>query len=204
METNIYLIRHGETEWNQQKRYQGTKDSPLTKKGREQALEAGKSLAKLDFNKAYVSPLKRAQDTIQVILQNRDVELNILDGLREINLGPWEGLTYKEVRETYPETHHYFKTNPVQFQLNGAETLEELQKRVVLELDSIFAREKNKNILVVSHGLSIKAAVAHYSNIPLTEWSNFLHPENGSYFCLSKKDHQISVTPQLVPNNKSL
>ena len=68
LETNIFLVRHGETEWNKLNRLQGNQDSPLTKNGIKQAHEVKKSLEQYVIDKAYVSPLKRARDTIDIIL----------------------------------------------------------------------------------------------------------------------------------------
>ena len=70
-ETNIYLVRHGETEWNQQERLQGNQNSPLTIIGKQQAYDVKKSLDQYEIHQAYVSPLKRARDTLDIILKDR-------------------------------------------------------------------------------------------------------------------------------------
>ena len=88
-QTRIILARHGETLWNRQQRLQGQKDSPLTSVGREQARNIREKLESIEINAAYVSSLKRAVDTIQIILEDREVEPILVDGLMEISLGPW-------------------------------------------------------------------------------------------------------------------
>lgn len=193
LETNIFLVRHGETEWNKQNRLQGNQDSPLTASGKKQAIEVKKSLGQYVIDRAYASPLKRARDTIEIILEDRELEVVILDNLREINLGPWEGKTREETALSHPDQHLAFWENPDSFSLQGAETYRELQQRVVKELESIFIEEKNKNILVVSHWIAIKVALAHYSSISLSQLSDIADPVNGGFMRLSRRSADVLI-----------
>ena len=193
LETNIFLIRHGETEWNKQNRLQGNKDSPLTPCGMKQAREVKKSLEQISINHAYVSPLKRARDTLKIILEDRELEATIKDNLREISLGPWEGKTRQETALSHPNEYAVFWERPDLFDLPGADTFQELQNRMVDELESIFANNKNKNILVVSHWVAIKVALAHYSSTPISHLSRITDPVNGGFLCLTKRDENVSI-----------
>ena len=193
LETNIFLVRHGETEWNKKNRLQGNQDSPLTLMGVKQAREVKKSLEQYKIDKAYVSPLKRARDTMEIILKDRELEAVITDNLREINLGPWEGKTRRETALSHPDEYMAFWKRPDSFNLPGAETFQELQQRVVEELGSIFLKEKNKNILVVSHWIAIKVALAHYSSIPISHLSGIADPVNGSFLLLSKRNNEVFI-----------
>ena len=92
-QTTIILVRHGETEWNLQNRLQGHKNSPLTLNGKKQALAVNKALSRFEINAAYTSPLKRAADTAEIILEGRNIQAIKLNNLKEIFLGPWEGKT---------------------------------------------------------------------------------------------------------------
>lgn len=183
--TNIFLVRHGQTQWNHEKRLQGHKNSPLTEAGRQQAIQARKSLQGCQIDKAYVSPLLRAQDTLQLILEERNIEIIISENLKEISLGPWEGKTKSETKLSHPEQYHHFWENQEQFNLSGAETYQQLQNRVVKEIETIFIKEKGKNIIVVSHWIAIKVALAHYKSIPLNSLSSLPNPKNGAFTILS-------------------
>jgi len=192
-ETNIFLVRHGETEWNKQNRLQGNLDSPLSRKGIRQAHEAKKSLERYVIDKAYVSPLKRARDTMEIILEDRELEAVTIDNLREINLGPWEGKTRAETMQSHPDEYLAFWENPDSFYLPGADTFHALQQRVVKALESIFLKEKNKNVIVVSHWIAIKVAITYYSSIPISNLSDIADPDNGSFLLLSRRDKEVFI-----------
>ncbi|MCK5219753.1 histidine phosphatase family protein, partial [bacterium] len=162
--TNIFLVRHGETQWNRQNRMQGNQNSLLTVLGKQQAYEVKKSLDQYKIHQAYVSPLKRARDTLDIILKDRKLKPIILNNLREINLGPWEGKTREETAKSHPDEYKMFWEKPDAFVLSGAETFRQLQIRMVEGLEHIFSKEKNNNTLVVSHWIAIKAALAHYTS----------------------------------------
>ena len=192
-ETRIFLVRHGETEWNLQNRLQGNKDSPLTPDGIQQALGVKKSLEQFTIDHAYVSPLKRARDTIEIILKDRKVAVAIKDNLREINLGPWEGKTRQETALSHPDEYLAFWKKPDLFHLLGADTFQELQYRIVEEFESIFANGKNTNNLVVSHWIAIKVALAHYSSTPLSHLPEISDPVNGGFICISKRADDVFI-----------
>lgn len=191
--TNIFLIRHGQTEWNQQNRLQGHKNSALTATGRHQALKVRQSLDAYEVNKAYVSPLQRAKDTLDIITNGKNIEIVISNNLKEINLGPWEGKTKNETKISHPTEYNLFWNHQNEFALKGAETYYELQKRVVETLGEIFINEKENNILVVSHWIAIKVAVAYYNSTPLSELSSMPDLENGKFLTLSCLHNNITV-----------
>jgi len=184
--TNIFLVRHGQTAWNSEGRLQGHKNSALTETGRDQAIRAKISLEQYDIHKAFVSPLQRARDTSKIILEDRDVDVVIVESLKEINLGPWEGKTKIEAQQSHPEQYKQYWTNPELFMLPGAESFEQLKSRVAAVLDDIFLKEKGKNILVVSHWMAIKTALAYYTATPLNDLTNIPDPKNGGYIVLEK------------------
>lgn len=193
LETRIFLVRHGETEWNTQNRLQGNKDSPLTLRGIRQAHQVKKSLERFSIDQAYVSPLKRARVTAEIILQDRKLEAAVKDQLREINLGPWEGKTRQETALSHPDAYKAFWERPDLFNLLGADTFPELQDRMVKELEQIFIHGNNKNILVVSHWIAIKVALAHYSSTPLSHLSRISDPLNGEFSSLCKQGEDVFI-----------
>lgn len=193
--TRVFLVRHGQTQWNLQSRLQGHKNSPLTEKGKEQALKIKSTLSSLEIKKAYVSPLQRAQDTLEIILEGRDTSIIKCNMLKEINLGPWEGKTKDETKETHPKQYENFWNKPHLFSLEGAETYEQLQKRVVDKIKVIFAEaEEDNTILIVTHWIAIKVAHAYFSSIPLHDLSTLPDIENGDFLALQNDRGTISLT----------
>src|SRR5262245_13189745 len=102
MRTSIWLVRHGQTELNKARRYQGATDSPLTPFGLAQAAALARRLRRIPFGVAIVSPALRAQVTAEAILANRDTPIAAEPRWREASHGRWEGLTYREVCERFP------------------------------------------------------------------------------------------------------
>ncbi len=152
-----------------------------------------KSLENCALDQAYVSPLGRALKTAAIILKDRELDAVFSDKLREINLGPWEGKTLEEAAFSHPDEYRAFREQPDRFSLPGAETFHELQHRVAEELDSIFAKGKGKNILVVSHWMAIKVALAHYSSTPLARLPCIADPVNGGFLRLSNRDDDVFI-----------
>lgn len=194
--TTLFIVRHGLTEWNVQHRLQGHKNSPLTSTGRRQALEVKQRLADLEIHKVYVSPLERALETMQLIIADRDVEIVKMTGLKEISLGPWEGKTKKETQQSHPLEYGQFWKKQNDFYLQGAETYQQLQERVVKTIQYIFSMEKNSNVLVVSHWIAIKVAIAYFTSTPLAQLSDIIDPGNGEVLTLSNEGNRVHVTGQ--------
>ena len=192
--TDIFLVRHGETEWNLEKRLQGNKDSPLTDKGIRQAKKAKKILENTKIDTAYSSPLKRAVNTAHIILDGKNIELKIRDGLKEICLGPWEGKTKKETEISHPEEYINFWYYPDRYHLKGGETYRDLQKRVVEEIQNIFDENRGKTILIVSHWIAIKTAIAFFLGKPLKKLNDTANLSNGSILQLSMIDGKVKVS----------
>lgn len=196
--TTLILVRHGETEWNSENRLQGHKDSPLTLNGKKQALRVKETLDSLDIHGAYVSPLKRAVDTAGIILSDRDLQAVEADNLKEIALGPWEGETKEETKRTHPGEYANFWNEPHRFSLRGAETLRQLQERLVSEIQNIFEANEGKCVLIVTHWIAIKTVVAHFSSVPISQLSTLPDLPNGEYVALVKEGENITVAEQAL------
>lgn len=117
----ILLVRHGESTFNVENRIQGRSDlSRLTPGGEAQAQRVAEVLAGIPLDYAYCSPLSRALDTARIILKERaGIPLFISEYLREIDLTAWEGLTFTEVKEKYPEDYHLWRHRPDELELEG-------------------------------------------------------------------------------------
>jgi len=191
--TKIYLVRHGETIWNTQKRWQGSKNSELTEVGKQQARKTGELLSNIALDVAYVSPLGRAVQTIDIILQNKAPEKQILPAVAEINMGNWEGRLQSEIAISEPLQAANFRQRPDLFAVQGAETFVQLQDRVVASLLEIFDRHRGRSILIVSHWVAIKVALAYFSNIKLENLSSLEDPKNAELICLSKEAGKVSI-----------
>ena len=162
----IHLIRHGETNWNRARRVQGQSESQLTDLGIQQARDLGQRIAHLEFDTIYCSSSQRTRQTAEHAFPASTVEINFLDELREIFLGPWEGQLYEELAVSDPESHRHFWEQPHLFQVNGAESFFELQQRAIDAVEGIKTTHQTKpmssrKVAIVSHGALIKSYLCH-------------------------------------------
>ncbi len=154
-ETTILLVRHGETDWNAERRVQGKTDRPLNDTGRAQARALADQLAAVPLAAVYSSDLSRALETARVVADARDLHVTPEPGLRERDFGTWEGLTDVEILERFPES----RTGP----WGDAETRDELELRVLAALRRISESHPGETVLVVTHGGPLRAMLAHVS-----------------------------------------
>ncbi|GJM11925.1 MAG: phosphatase [Pseudohongiella sp.] len=162
----IHLIRHGETDWNKERRVQGQSESQLTELGIQQAKELGQRIAHIDFDKIYCSSSLRTRQTAQHAFPAANVAIEYLDTLREIFLGPWEGHLYDDLAQSQPDSHLHFWEQPHLFQVEGAESFFELQQRAVDAVSKIESSHRanstvTRKVAVVSHGALIKSYLCH-------------------------------------------
>ncbi|HET9437226.1 MAG TPA: histidine phosphatase family protein [Gaiellaceae bacterium] len=151
MATTILLVRHGETDWNRERRVQGHTDTPLNATGREQAAALAAALAGEPVAAVYASDLARARDTAQAVAQERGLEVRIDPDLREKHFGTWEGLYDHEVLERFPEA----ATGP----WGDGETTEQMLERVLAALSEIASRHPGEQIVAVTHGGPLRAVL---------------------------------------------
>ena len=148
--TLIYLVRHGETDWNRQRRIQGSTDIPLNETGRSQAAATGQLLGRRDWDAIYASPLVRAFETAQIIARELELaEPTPLPLVMERQYGEAEGLDWEEVDARFPGDT----------EVPGRETREEVVARVVPAILETAAQHPGESILVVSHGGVIRAVL---------------------------------------------
>lgn len=130
-ETEIILIRHGETEWNAQQRMQGHSNSELSAVGREQIQALGRWMKNESFDHIYSSDSLRARQTAEAITQHSGHTLQIDQRLREKNLGVFEGLTSEEAKERFPEVYRLFKTAGANYVIDKGESTQQLLDRAL-------------------------------------------------------------------------
>ena len=153
--TTILLARHGESDWNVERRWQGHADRPLTELGRTQARELAQRLAHTDLDAIYSSDLRRAQETAEVVGRAQGLEVRTIPGLREVDVGSWSGLTRAEAEQRYPEAYRRWLVGEEGW--DDGETYEELSDRVLAAVWEITAAHPGERVLVVGHGGSIRA-----------------------------------------------
>jgi broad specificity phosphatase PhoE len=153
--TTIVLVRHGETDWNRERRFQGHADIPLNDAGRRQARELAELLRAEGLSAVYTSPLGRARETAEIVAERLELTPIELAALREIDVGDWQGLTVDEVRARYPEQASVAWRSGWP---NG-ETHEELSDRVVPALLDLARQREGERILGVTHAGPIRAAL---------------------------------------------
>jgi broad specificity phosphatase PhoE len=167
--TTLYLVRHGETVWNTEKRAQGWQDSPLTERGIEQARRLAERLRPVRLDAIYASPSGRTMHTAAILRGDRALVVTPCEELREIHMGDWEGRRIDEL-DGEAERLHNFWYAPHLFQPAGAgETFAQLQARVVAAVSRLVAESAGSAILLVSHGGALKALLAHYAGRPLAQ-----------------------------------
>jgi glucosyl-3-phosphoglycerate phosphatase len=156
MDIRIWLVRHGETEWNATKRAQGQADVPLNEAGRLQAQVAAAQLDGVNLAGVYSSDLSRAIDTAEPIARAHGLEVVTDQAFREIDQGEWEGLGLEEIRARWPDlwgpARHYV-------QRPGGESPEQVQKRALEGMARVVERHKG-TVAIVSHGGTIRWIVA--------------------------------------------
>ncbi len=176
--TTLHLVRHGQSLWNAEIRIQGTSDPALSELGIEQAKKVGETLPA--FDRVYSSDLLRTRQTTQYILGGDTDHVDFRPTLREIHLGPWEGMLLSDATEQYPVQTDQFRNTPALFTLEGAESFHELQARAHRAINEIVAECNGEDIdvLVVSHGAFLKSVLIDYDGRSLNDMWQHPHIDN--------------------------
>lgn len=153
--TRLILIRHGQTDYNSEKRYCGFSNPPLNEKGIEQVERLSFNLRKTKVDKVYSSDLQRAFQSAKLIF--RDLPVEQISDFREMNFGLFEGLGYEEIIKAHPRLYRDWLRYPNQIKIPDGEGLTELNKRVNSRLSSILSENEDKTIALVTHGGPIRA-----------------------------------------------
>jgi probable phosphoglycerate mutase len=161
----ILLVRHGETDWNLERRWQGHTDRPLNQTGRAQARELAKRLATEPPHAIYSSDLARARETAEIVAERLGLPVAVDPRLREVDVGEWSGLTMADVEERFPEALQRRLAGGTGWQ--DGETYEQMGERVLEALHDIAGRHEGR-VLVVTHGGSVRE-VLHAAGVPAEE-----------------------------------
>lgn len=172
--TRLLLVRHGETEWNRQKRHQGQKDIPLNEFGRQQVSALSRRLKTEPINALYTSDLCRAWETAKTISINFSKLVIVKDArLREMNFGEWEGLTWSEIREKDPSVVENWSNYLAEKGPPGGENLFRFSNRIRNFSDEIIKSHPNETILLVAHGGTMMVLICLLLGHPIERYWQF-------------------------------
>lgn len=172
MHTAIYLVRHGQTIANKQRRYQSYSDSLLTAYGVAQAQALALRLRRLPFDMALISPAGRCRSMADTLLEGRaDVARIEAPDWREVSHGRWEGLTYAEVIERFPDEARERWSQGEHGKAQGGESLSEAARRIAAAWQALLERHRGGRVLVVTHATPIQLVICHIFNLsPTAQW----------------------------------
>lgn len=157
----LIFVRHGQTDFNNESRYQGHTDAGLSELGRRQAAAVAERLKDEKITAVYSSNLSRASDTAEAIAAFHNLPIQTDDRLRECSFGDWEGLTVTEISETYTELYENYRRDSITHRAPNGERLEDLQKRVVAAVNDIVEKHPDDTIVIAVHGGPIRAFFCH-------------------------------------------
>jgi probable phosphoglycerate mutase len=158
--TRIFLVRHGATSRTAEDRFSGDIGVELSDEGRAQARALSERLGHCGIDAVYTSPLSRTRETAELIVHNRQLLLNLRDGLREIGHGHWEGLTRREVECQFPGEYGNWEEDPLTFAPEGGESGVSVLARALPVIREIVVRHPHQTVLVVSHKATIRLLLA--------------------------------------------
>ena len=181
MVTTLYLIRHGETEGGEIRRYKGTIDVPLSEKGVRQMEQVSRYIYQnavynqnsecrtrgTELSAVYCSDLSRAMRSAEIVAEPHSLKPIIVSSLRERNFGLWEGMSFDEIREKYPLEFDAWADNPLEFSPMEGESTLAMRDRVIQAMNEIKENHNKENIAIVAHGGVNRIILCHLLGIPL-------------------------------------
>lgn len=195
--TKVILVRHGQTLWNLELKYQGHCDIPLTDKGLHQAELAADRLKAEKVSAVYASDLDRAFKTAECIATKHNLSVTAIPELREINFGDWEGMTFAAI--TDPINSHWSAemskvfSHPGDAQIPGGENFVEVKERAMIALNKLVAAHPNQTIVIVSHGGTIRTLLCGILDIDLNNlWK--IKQDNTAINMLEYYDDKVFVS----------
>ncbi|NIX15823.1 MAG: histidine phosphatase family protein [Candidatus Dadabacteria bacterium] len=191
---NLILIRHGETEWNKQGLCQGKSDINLSEFGKVQATHLSQSLKDHQIDSIYSSNLKRAYETAELIAENHGVNVEVEDGLREMDQGDFEGKPFVKLRETHGEVLQSWRADPANFRIPNGETLQEVQDRAFNAINNISINNEGKTVLIVSHNFTIITLLCKFQGTSLDDFYKYKISETSKHIINFKDDRYTIET----------
>ena len=163
----IFLVRHGETDWNREGRIMGTLPVPLNERGDEQARGVAQALTRYPIAALFSSPVARAVQTADRVAERLGLPITEEAGLTELAMGGWEGRYWNELESDQSRRSLY--SHPLEARAPGGETLAEVQKRAVAAIENALAIQNHRPSVFVTHADVVRTVVAHYLNLRITD-----------------------------------
>jgi len=196
--TRLYVVRHGATQLSAEDRFAGSTDVELSDEGRAQAAALGRRLHDGRLDAVYASPMSRARETASLASAGSNLPVNVLDGLREIGHGHWEGLTRRDVEQRFPEEYANWEADPFTFAPEGGESGLSVMARALPVLRRIVVANTGKTVAVVSHKATIRLVLCSLLGIDARGYRDRL---DQSPACLNVLDFKDPVRARLVVYN---
>lgn len=197
----IYFVRHGETDWNKERKIQGQVDIPLNDFGIHLAEETAKGLKDVDFDVCFTSPLGRAKHTVQIILEGRNVSIIEDRRIEEMSFGEYEGKSCSKENWDVPDSFRKFFDDPEHFvPAKDGESFSDVKKRTGEFLDWLFAQEawKDSNILIATHGAALAGLLNNIKGEALSEyWGVGVHQN-----CAVTEVEVTNKVPKILSENQ--
>ena len=157
--TTIYLIRHGQTDWNKKKIFRGRADVPLNEYGRKEAEALSRHLENVRVDACYSSPLSRARETAEIVARPHSLDVMIDEGIIDVDYGEWQGISDKEVDKRFTEIYRRWVERPHHTKFPGGESLAMVKKRSLVSLERIRVGHPDGVVLVVAHRVVTKVVM---------------------------------------------
>ena len=168
MGLRLFVVRHAQTDWNRERRYQGWQDSPLSEVGRGQAAAVARALEGGKLDAVYSSPLRRAVTTAEAIAAPHGLPVRVEEAFREIGFGAWEGLTLEEAQQRYPDETRHWNERPHEALPPGGEALGDVRRRVLAGLETLRAEHDGGSICLVTHGVPARLLILEVLGLDLS------------------------------------
>jgi len=169
----LWIVRHGQTDWNAQKRYQGHSDIPLNEAGTKQAQQIAQRLASERLHAIISSDSQRTMQTAEAIAAHHNLAVQLEPRLRESNFGVFEGLRYKDVIDQHKAMAEAWFTDP-ENPPEGGEELSKVAARVSAAIDTLISQfASNKRLVLVGHDGSLRLLLCHLLEMPMTQYWRF-------------------------------
>ena len=191
--TKIYLIRHAEAEGNLYRRIQGHWDGSITPLGLQQIDALAQRFRREHIDALYCSDLSRARATAEAITRYHDIPAVVTPRLTEICMGVWEGRAWGDVEHEFPEQMRWFNTDPDRWSVPGCEPIRDVQKRMKRAIEDLAARHDGQTIVLVSHGMAIRAYLCTVLGIPNSEMATLPYGDNTSVSLLLVDGERTTV-----------
>ena len=200
--TKVVFIRHGQTEWNVNGRYQGQSDVPLSPAGEEQARLLAAHFPVGHIDAVYASDLKRAMFTAQAVADKFGLPVQQEPAFRELCFGDWEGLTYEEITSQWADAMTNFMNHPDIMEIPNGETFPEVQARAMKRLNEIIALHEGQTIAITAHGAVLRTILTAALHMPLQYlWSI---RQFNTAINIVRYDREANPTVELLNGNAHL